>query len=167
MPRRQDTYEVVTKLAAWSPAVTCDVLNHNRVSLDGGHLYGHSCHVTLDTESSSVYSQEHRKVDTKRRSGGSSRPVPHRFEVYMLVKDRRRLARLIEIQGVSRRQVAQAAGWKSHTYLLRLLSGQARTLEPEHAVKIAAFLRVDLYDLFMPKVSSDSRHDVKNGRTAA
>lgn len=81
---------------------------------------------------------------------------PTKFEVYMLVKDRKRLARLIEIQEVSKREVARKAGWKSHTYLLRILSGQATTLEPEHAVKIAAFLEVDLYDLFMPKVSSGS-----------
>lgn len=79
---------------------------------------------------------------------------PTTFEVYMLVKDRKRLARLIEIQEVSKRQVARAAGWKSHTYLLRLLSGEATTLEPEHAVKIATYLHVDLYDLFTPKVSS-------------
>lgn len=79
---------------------------------------------------------------------------PSKFEVYMLVKDRKRLARLIEIQEVSKREVARAAGWKSHTYLLRILSGEATTLEPEHAVKIAAFLEVDLYDLFTPRVSS-------------
>lgn len=81
---------------------------------------------------------------------------PTKFEVYMLVKDRKRLARLIEIQEVSKREVARKAGWKSHTYLLRLLSGEATTLEPEHAVRIAAYLKVDLYDLFLPKVSSGS-----------
>jgi transcriptional regulator with XRE-family HTH domain len=73
----------------------------------------------------------------------------------MLLKDRKRLARLIEIQEVSKRQVAAAAGWKSHSYLLRLLSGEARTLEPEPAVKIATFLGVDVADLFVPKVTSD------------
>lgn len=78
------------------------------------------------------------------------------FEVYMLVKDRKKLARLIEIQEVSKREVARAAGWKSHTYLLRILSGSVTTLDPEPAVRIATFLGVDLYDLFTPKVSSDS-----------
>jgi len=76
------------------------------------------------------------------------------FEVYMLLKDRKRLARLIEIQEVSKRSVAAAAGWKSHTYLLRLLSGQARTVEPAKAVLIATYLGVDVQDLFTPKVSS-------------
>ncbi len=81
-------------------------------------------------------------------------PHPERFEVYMLIKDRKRLARLIEIQEVSKRAVARAAGWKSHTYLQRLLSGQATSCEPEHAVRIAAYLQVDLYDLFTPKMTS-------------
>jgi transcriptional regulator with XRE-family HTH domain len=79
---------------------------------------------------------------------------PTRFEVYMLVINRKKLARLIEIQEVSKREVARRAGWKSHTYLLRLLDGSATTLDPEPAVRIAAFLKVDLYDLFMPKVST-------------
>jgi transcriptional regulator with XRE-family HTH domain len=82
--------------------------------------------------------------------------TPRPFEVYMLLKDRKRLARLIEIQEVSRRQVATAAGWRSHTYLLRLLSGEVRTLEPEHAVKIATFLGVDVADLFTPRVTSNA-----------
>lgn len=83
----------------------------------------------------------------------------------MLVKDRKRLARLIEIKGVSRREVARAAGWKSHSYLLRLISGQATTCEPEHALRIAHFLEVDLYDLFTPKGSSDAGRPVQ-GRAA-
>ena len=92
---------------------------------------------------------------------------PTKFEVYMLVKDRKKLARLIEIQEVSKRQVARAAGWKSHTYLLRLLNGTATTLEPEHAVRIATFLHVDLYDLFLPKVSSGSGQLVQQKGKAA
>lgn len=83
----------------------------------------------------------------------------NRFEVYMQLTNRKRLERLIAIKGVSKRQVARAAGWKSHTYLQRLCNGQATTCEPEHAVKIAAFLEVDLYDLFMPKVDTSSDRD--------
>lgn len=89
------------------------------------------------------------------------------FEVYMLLKDRKRLARLIEIQEVSRRQVAAAAGWRSHTYLLRLLSGAARTVEPEHAVLIATYLGVDVQDLFTPKVTSGGGQTVKHKRSVA
>ena len=88
------------------------------------------------------------------------------FEVYMLVKDRKKLARLIEIQEVSKREVARAAGWKSHTYLLRILAGTSTTLEPEPAVRIATFLGVDLYDLFVPKVSSDAAPAASQRRAA-
>lgn len=90
--------------------------------------------------------------------------MPHSFEVYMLLNDRKRLARLIEIQEVSKRSVATAAGWKSHTYLLRLLSGEARTVEPEHAVRIATFLGVDVADLFTPKVSNGGGQIGKRAR---
>lgn len=89
------------------------------------------------------------------------------FEVYMKVKDRKRLARLIEIQEVSIRSVARAAGWKSHTYLLRMLSGEVTSCEPDHAMRIAAFLQVDLYDLFTPKTTSVTSHVGKQtGRKA-
>lgn len=89
------------------------------------------------------------------------------FEVYMLLKDRKRLARLIEIQEVSKRSVSRAAGWKSHSYLLRLLSGEARTCEPEHAVRIATYLGVDVADLFLPRSSSAEGQIARQRRRAA
>lgn len=76
---------------------------------------------------------------------------------------RKRLGRLIVINDHSKRAVARAAGWKSHTYLLRLLNGQASTCEPEHAVKIARFLGVAVDDLFVTKVSSSTG---QNGKAA-
>lgn len=85
------------------------------------------------------------------------------FEVYMRLTDRKRLARLMAIQGVSSRQLAAAAGWKSHTYVLRLLSGKATTLDPEPAVRIARFLQVGTDDLFEAKVTTPSG---QNGRAA-
>lgn len=94
-------------------------------------------------------------------------PAGRDFEVFVIVKDRKRLARLIEIQGVSCRDVARAAGWKSHTYLLRLLSGKATSLEPGPALLIAAYLEVDVYDIFTPKVSRDAAHNRKKVGTAA
>lgn len=74
----------------------------------------------------------------------------------MLLRDRKKLARLIDIQGVSVRAVARAAGWKSHTYLLRLLAGTAKGVDPEPAVRICAFLGADVLDLFSLNVTSDS-----------
>jgi transcriptional regulator with XRE-family HTH domain len=72
----------------------------------------------------------------------------------MQLKDRKRLARLIEIQEVSAREVARAAGWRSHSYLQRLIRGEVRTCKTEPAVRIATFLGVDVGDLFLPKMTS-------------
>lgn len=91
----------------------------------------------------------------------------HSFEVYMRLIDRKRLARLIAIKEVSKREVARAAGWKSHTYLLRLLSGEATTCEVEHAVKIARFLEVGTDDLFIAKVSGSKDRNGATRRPAA
>lgn len=82
-------------------------------------------------------------------------------EVWMELLDRKKLAKLMLIQEVSQRQVAEAAGWRSHSYLGRLLRGTAKTLEPEHAVRIAHFLGVGTDDLFVARSSSVSRHSGK------
>lgn len=79
---------------------------------------------------------------------------PRGTDVHMRLKDRKRLARLIEIQEVSKRAVARAAGWRSHTYLQRLLSGQARSCNAAPAARIAAFLNVSVDDLFLPDATS-------------
>ena len=78
-----------------------------------------------------------------------------KIEVYMLVKDRRRIARLIEIKGVSKAAVARAAGWRSHSFLNRLLTGEKNSCKPEPAVAIAKFLEVQVEDIFLPKVSTN------------
>lgn len=85
--------------------------------------------------------------------------------IWMKLTDRKMLAKLMTIQGVSARQLARAAGWKSHSYMNRLLSGEVSTLEPEPAVRIARHLGVGVDDLFMPRLSTDGAHSVK-GRVA-
>jgi transcriptional regulator with XRE-family HTH domain len=79
-------------------------------------------------------------------------------ELYMKLLDRKKLLKLMVIQGVSQRQVALEAGWASHSYLGRLLRGDVDTLEPEPALRIARFLGVGVDDLFMPRLSSDTAH---------
>lgn len=76
--------------------------------------------------------------------------------------DRKRLARLMLIQGVSQRELARAAGWRSHSYLGRLLRGDAKTLETEPALRIAKTLQVGVDDLFLVKSSSDLRCSMKS-----
>lgn len=81
------------------------------------------------------------------------KPLPL-MEIYMLLKDRKQLAKLMVIQGVSARQLAKVAGWKSHSYMNRLLAGDVRTLSTDPALRIAHHLGVGVDDLFLVKVSS-------------
>jgi transcriptional regulator with XRE-family HTH domain len=83
----------------------------------------------------------------------------------MKLIDRKRLAKLMAIQGVSARQLAKAAGWKSHSYMNRLLKGTVSSLEPEPAVRIARHLGVGVDDLFMPRLSTDTAHNAKSHDT--
>lgn len=87
-------------------------------------------------------------------------------EVWMQVIDRKRLAKLMVIQGVSQRELSTAAGWKSHSYLGRILRGEVTTLEPDPAARIACTLGVGMDDLFMPRMSSQTARNGRGGRAA-
>jgi transcriptional regulator with XRE-family HTH domain len=76
--------------------------------------------------------------------------------IWMKLIDKKRLARLMAIQNVSARELSRQAGWKSHSYMNRLLRGEASTLDVEPAVRIARYLGVGTDDLFMSQSSSDS-----------
>lgn len=80
----------------------------------------------------------------------------YRFEVYMVLIDRKRLAKLMAIQDVTQRELAAVAGWRSHGYVTGLLKGEYKTVKPEAAAKIAAYFGVGVDDLFITKVSSDA-----------
>lgn len=66
----------------------------------------------------------------------------------MILKDPKVLAKLMAIEGVSQRQLASAAGWSTHSYVGRLVRGQARHVDEAPAARIAAYLGVGLTDLF-------------------
>lgn len=74
----------------------------------------------------------------------------------MELRDRKMLQRLMIVQGVSNRSLARIAGWKSHSYMNRLVAGQVKTLEPEPALRIAKFLGVGVEDLFLTRVEHNS-----------
>lgn len=76
----------------------------------------------------------------------------------MILTDRRRLAKLMLIQGVSQRELAEVAGWRSHSYLGRLLRGEVKTLDADPATRIAVALGVGVDDLFVARVSTDGHH---------
>jgi transcriptional regulator with XRE-family HTH domain len=81
--------------------------------------------------------------------------------IWMRLHNRKGLQKLMAIQGISARSLAKAAGWKSHSYMNRLLSGEVTTLEPEPAVRIARHLGVGVDDLFMPRLSTDIAQTVQ------
>lgn len=85
----------------------------------------------------------------------------------MVLKDRKLLAKLMAIQGVSQRSMATRAGWRSHTYLGRLLAGKVTTLEPEPALRIAKALGVGVDDLFFVRVSSNDGQTDQKKKVAA
>jgi transcriptional regulator with XRE-family HTH domain len=87
--------------------------------------------------------------------------------IWMRLDNRKLLLKLMAIQGVSARTLAAKAGWKSHSYMNRLLRGEVNTLEVEPAVRIAEFLQVGVDDLFMPRTSSDAGRTPKGRGRAA
>lgn len=85
-----------------------------------------------------------------------------RMEIWMHLLDRKKLAKLMVIQGISQRDLAEAAGWRSHSYLGRLLRGEVTTLDAEPACRIAAKLGVGVDDLFLVRSSSSPRRTGKS-----
>lgn len=69
--------------------------------------------------------------------------------IWMELRSPARLADRMEEYKVSQRELAKVAGWKSHSYLSRLLSGTETTLNTEPALKIAYYLGVGVSDLFI------------------
>lgn len=83
---------------------------------------------------------------------------------YMLVR-RDRLERIMAVTGQSSRQVARAAGWKSHSYLLRILRGTARTVSPVSGLRIAHHFGVPIEHLFTPVVYNAAERILHRART--
>lgn len=82
-------------------------------------------------------------------------------EIFMRVKDPKKIAKLMVIQEVSRRDLAAAAGWASHSYVNRILDGTITTVTPDRAARIARFFKVGMDDLFVARLSTDSARNVK------
>ncbi|UZF57668.1 helix-turn-helix domain-containing protein [Gordonia polyisoprenivorans] len=88
-------------------------------------------------------------------------------ELYMILKDRKKLASILIVQDISQRELARAAGWRSHSYMQRLLKGEARTVDAEAAVRISHRLGLPLEHLFLTVVSEKGGQDVHtDGRVA-
>ncbi|MBF6328763.1 helix-turn-helix domain-containing protein [Nocardia transvalensis] len=82
----------------------------------------------------------------------------------MILKDRKKLARLMAIEEVSQRDLAQAAGYRAHSYIGRLLRGEVDGLGDEPAARIARRLQVSVEDLFLPESTSNyGQSDLSGG----
>lgn len=81
---------------------------------------------------------------------------------------RRKLGKLMILQDVSQRELAHAIGWRSHSYLGRLLRGEVKTLDTDAALRIAHFFGVpEVSDLFLTRASSDSRSSMNRKKKVA
>ncbi|WP_228002189.1 helix-turn-helix domain-containing protein [Nocardia australiensis] len=81
----------------------------------------------------------------------------------MILKDRKKLRRLMVIQEVSQRELAAAAGYNAHSYVGRLVRGQVSSVGTDAALRIAHRLRVGVEDLFLPDESSNSGDEDHKG----
>lgn len=79
----------------------------------------------------------------------------------MRVKDPKQIKKLMVIQGVSARTLADKVGYASHSYVNRILSGEVNTVTPERAARIARFFGVGVDDLFVPRLSTDASQSAK------
>ena len=68
----------------------------------------------------------------------------------MRLRNLKTLRTLMVVSDVSQRRLAMAAGYKSHSYMGRILRGEVDTLAPEAALRIARFLQVGVDFLFAP-----------------
>jgi transcriptional regulator with XRE-family HTH domain len=88
-------------------------------------------------------------------------------ELFMILKDRKQLASVMIVQGMSQRQLAEAIGWKSHSYLGRLLRGEVRTLDGDAALRIAHKLGLPVDMLFLTRVSEKTGSKIRTKRSSA
>lgn len=68
----------------------------------------------------------------------------------MFLRDhkRRTLTRLMERRGISQRELAKAAGYKSHSHMGRLMRGDDDTIDTDPALRIAHYLDLPVEALF-------------------
>lgn len=86
-------------------------------------------------------------------------------ELYMILRDRKKLLSVMIVQDISQRELATAAGWKSHSYLGRLLRGDVNTLDGDAALRIAHHLGLPVNDLFLTRVSDSAGRKSQSKKT--
>jgi transcriptional regulator with XRE-family HTH domain len=84
----------------------------------------------------------------------------------MRVRDPKQLKKLMLIQEVTSRELAEAIGYASHSYVTRILRGEIKTVTPDRAARIARYLGVGVDDLFEPRLSTDAGPSVQSKRAS-
>ena len=74
----------------------------------------------------------------------------------MELRDLKKLKMLMELNGLSVRDLAKIAGYESHTHLARVLRGEYKTLPTDRALRIVAHFKQGVDDLFFVRVSNDT-----------
>lgn len=82
----------------------------------------------------------------------------------MQVKSPGLIKALMDDLKISGRQLSEEVGWKSHTYLQRILRGEIRTVEQRKAELIAIRLGVPRDVLFLARTSTISEQDDQSNR---
>lgn len=82
----------------------------------------------------------------------------------MILRDHKKLQRLLVIQEVTHRELAAAAGYRAHSYVSRLARGEVHTVGVDAARRIAQRLKVGVDDLFLPDEASNSGRTDQNAR---
>lgn len=85
----------------------------------------------------------------------------------MRVIDPKKILKLMTIQEVSARTLAEEVGYRSHSYITRILRGEIKTVTPDRAARIARFFGVGVDDLFVARLSTDVGRSVHPKEPAA
>lgn len=98
------------------------------------------------------------------------------WEIYMVVKDLELIKRLMSARidpvtrqpaPLSARKLAVALGFRSHTYIQRILRGEVTSLDDTTATRIAYLLGVPVDLIFMPRVSANADVSARKEGAAA
>lgn len=85
-------------------------------------------------------------------------------DLWMEVRDLDMLKSLQIVRKVSNRDMAKIAGYSAHSYMNRIMRGEANTMDPEPALRLAKFFGVGVEYLFSTEVSTkptQSKHNQK------
>lgn len=87
----------------------------------------------------------------------------------MILKDHKKLQRLMILAEVSQQELALVAGFgpKSHSVIGRLCRGELKTIKTERALAIAARLEVPVESLFVLRSSSKPAQPAQSVKAAS